>query len=119
MRFLLVLTLLLVVPVRQPATPYDVQFTADTMRVDYFHTGGPRAGETFALDQVVNDGPWAGSRTTLVDDTNLGPYCARGGRSDRLLARLRLDLRGMGGNPVGFCQVCRRGITRIIDLYAR
>ena len=24
------------------------------MRVDYFHTGGPSAGETFALDRVVN-----------------------------------------------------------------
>jgi hypothetical protein len=53
---------------------YDRSFTADTMRVDYFHTGGPKAGETFALDRVVNDGPWAGSRTQLVDDTNLGPY---------------------------------------------
>jgi IgA Peptidase M64/Peptidase M64 N-terminus len=45
-----------------------------TMRVDYFHTGGPRAGETFALDRVVNDGPWPGSRTQLIDPTNLGPY---------------------------------------------
>jgi hypothetical protein len=45
-----------------------------TMRIDYLHTGGPRAGETFALDRVVNDGPWAGSRTQLVDPTNLGPY---------------------------------------------
>lgn len=44
------------------------------MRVDYFHTGGPRSGETFALDGVVNDGPWPGSRTRLLDDSNLGPY---------------------------------------------
>jgi len=22
-------------------------------------------------------------------------------------------------NPVGFCKVCRRGISRIIDLYSR
>jgi IgA peptidase M64/peptidase M64-like protein len=50
-------------------------FTFDrTMRVDYFHTGGPKAGETLALDRVVNDGPWAGSRTQLVDATNLGKY---------------------------------------------
>src|SRR5687767_12482530 len=47
-----------------------------TLRVDYVHTGGPRAGETFALDRVVNDGPWPGSRTQLVDATNLGPYRA-------------------------------------------
>lgn len=53
---------------------YDQRFTADTMRVDVFHTGGPVAGETLALDRVVNDGPWSGSRTQLVDGTNLGPY---------------------------------------------
>ena len=45
-----------------------------TMRVDYVHTGGPAAGETLALDRVVNDGAWAGSRTELVDTTNLGKY---------------------------------------------
>ena len=59
----------------QPAAPaYDRHFTDETMRVDYFHTGGPKAGETLALDRVVNDGPWGGSRTQLVDDTNLGAY---------------------------------------------
>src|SRR3954469_26044454 len=47
---------------------------SSTMRVDYFHAGGPKTGETFALDRVVNDGAWAGSRTQLVDDTNLGKY---------------------------------------------
>src|SRR6478672_8358802 len=45
-----------------------------TMRVDYFHAGGPKTGETFALDRVVNDGAWAGSRTQLVDPPNLGKY---------------------------------------------
>src|SRR5262245_26212412 len=53
---------------------FDRYFTADTMRVDYFHTGGPKSGETLALDRVVNDGPWPGSRTELVDATNLGAY---------------------------------------------
>jgi hypothetical protein len=56
-----------------PATPAPVVFDK-TLRVDYFHTGGPRAGETFSLDRVVNDGAWPGSRTQLVDATNLGPY---------------------------------------------
>lgn len=56
-----------------PAT-FDRYFTADTMRVDYFHTGGPKSGETLALDRVVNDGAWAGSRTQLVDPTDLGKY---------------------------------------------
>ncbi len=51
---------------------FSTCFTAKTMRVDYYHTGGGQ--ELFALDQVVSDGPWPGSRTQLIDDTNLGPY---------------------------------------------
>jgi hypothetical protein len=68
----------------QPAA--DVTFDR-TMRVDYFHTGGPKAGETFALDRVVNDGSWPGSRTQLIDQTNLGKYLfeVRDRASDRLL----------------------------------
>ena len=73
MRFLLLLALVLVTPGSQ-RTAFDRDFTGDTMRVDYFHTGGPRSGEVFALDRAVNDGPWPGSRTALGDDTNLGPY---------------------------------------------
>jgi IgA peptidase M64/peptidase M64-like protein len=50
-------------------------FTFDqTMRVDYFHTGGPVTGETLSLDRVVNDGAWPGSRTQMIDATNLGTY---------------------------------------------
>jgi hypothetical protein len=55
----------------QRAEPFDF---SRTMRVDYVHTGGPKAGETVALDRIVNDGPWPGSRTNLVDSTNLGHY---------------------------------------------
>ncbi|HOQ59156.1 MAG TPA: IgA Peptidase M64 [Vicinamibacterales bacterium] len=55
------------------ATPYDDLFTADTMRIDYSHTGG-RGIEAVSVDRIVNDGPWAGSRARLVDDTNLGKY---------------------------------------------
>jgi hypothetical protein len=55
----------------QAAPPFS--FDA-TMRVDYFHTGGPGGGEIVALDRVVNDGPWPGSRTQLVDPTGLGKY---------------------------------------------
>jgi hypothetical protein len=53
--------------------PFDEHFTADTMRLDFFHSGGP-AGESVAIQQIVNDGPWAGSRTQLVDESNLGVY---------------------------------------------
>lgn len=82
--------------------PFTRDFTAGTMRVDYFHTGGP-GGEVVALDRVVNDGPWAGSRTRLLDDTNLG----------------KADCIMFTRDEVGFCRVCRRAIERIIDLYAR
>src|SRR5262245_13884485 len=58
-----------------PAAQSGAAFDFDrTMRVDYFHTGGPKTGETLALDRVVNDGAWPGSRTQLVDATNLGKY---------------------------------------------
>jgi hypothetical protein len=57
----------------QSASPFETFFTADTMRLDYFHSGG-RGTEIVALDRVLNDGPWSGNRTRLVDDTNLGAY---------------------------------------------
>ena len=73
MRFFLLALLLwsTASPALQPAPPLSFE---RTMRVDYFHTGGPKSGETFALDRVVNDGRWPGSRTQLVDATGLGPY---------------------------------------------
>jgi IgA peptidase M64/peptidase M64-like protein len=55
------------------AAPFDARFTDRTMRVDLFHTGGPK-GEVVALDRVVDDGPWPGSRTRLLDETNLGSH---------------------------------------------
>jgi hypothetical protein len=57
----------------QAPASYDRFFTAATMRVDYFHSGGLGA-EIVSLDRVVSDGPWPGSRTQFVDDTNLGKY---------------------------------------------
>lgn len=44
-----------------------------TLRVDYFHTGGP-GGEVLKLDSVISEGEWPGSRTQLIDSTNLGKY---------------------------------------------
>jgi hypothetical protein len=44
-----------------------------TMRVDYFHAGGP-GGEALTLDGVRREGAWPGSQTQLVDTTNLGKY---------------------------------------------
>jgi hypothetical protein len=71
----LIVAVLCVVPPApvDTAASYDDLFTADTMRVDYYHSGGP-AGESVALERIVNDGAWPGSRTRLIDDTNLGKY---------------------------------------------
>ena len=60
---------------RDRVAPVETAFDfSATMRVDYFHTGGPDGREIVSLDRVVNDGPWPGSRTQLVDRTNLGKY---------------------------------------------
>ena len=60
-------------PAGSSATGFDTHFRNKTMRVDYYHSGGPGV-EIVSLDRVVSDGPWAGSRTRLVDDLNLGKY---------------------------------------------
>lgn len=76
MRLMICLLLFAISPARLAAHDsgtYERFFTAETMRVDYFHTGGPR-GETVSLDRVVGDGPWPGSRTRLEDEINLGKY---------------------------------------------
>jgi hypothetical protein len=72
--FVLALVALWLPASTQLAPAFDASFTGATMRVDYFHTGGPTSGETIALDRVVNDGEWPGSRTQLLDPTNLGKY---------------------------------------------
>jgi hypothetical protein len=59
--------------ISQQAAAFDTYFTDRTMRVDYFHTGGP-GSEIVALDRVLSDGPWPGSRTRLIDTLNLGNY---------------------------------------------
>lgn len=70
--FLAVLSLLTISAAPAPS-PYNAAFTGRTMRVDFWHTGGP-AGEVVAFEKAVDDGPWAGSRKNLVDDLNLGTY---------------------------------------------
>jgi IgA Peptidase M64/Peptidase M64 N-terminus len=76
MRFLFPACVVLAILFSQsgPHPGYDAVFTSATMRVDYFHTGGPKSGETISLDRVVNDGDWPGSRTQLLDPTDLGKY---------------------------------------------
>jgi hypothetical protein len=49
-----------------------------TLRLDYFHTGGPGDGkvvEIFALDRVVREPlAWPGSLDRTVDDAGSGDY---------------------------------------------
>lgn len=73
MRLIAFLLVVATTSVPSSAETFDDVFTARTMRVDYFHTGGPGV-ELFALDRVVDDGAWAGSRTQLLDPTGLGKY---------------------------------------------
>jgi hypothetical protein len=73
--FALVLFGLALTPGAQTTSRFDQFFTAGTMRVDYYHSGG-LGSEIVALDRVVDDGAWPGSRSRLVDDTNLGKYLA-------------------------------------------
>jgi hypothetical protein len=54
-----------------PIAP-DFDFTR-TIRVDYFHSGGP-GGEVLELDAVIAEGEWPGSRTQLIDTTGFGKY---------------------------------------------
>src|SRR5512132_2625696 len=69
-----------------PPSPFDASFTGRTMRVDLFHTGGPK-GEVVAFDRAVDDGPWPGSRTRLLDETNLGSqlFEVRDARTNRVI----------------------------------
>ena len=59
-----------VAPVAPVAPGFDFR---RTLRIDYFHSGGP-GGEALTLDAVIAEGEWPGSRTQLVDTTNLGKY---------------------------------------------
>ena len=83
-----------------PAAPIAPDFTR-TMRVDYFHSGGP-GGETLQLDAVSSEGPWAGQPDTADrrDGSRKIPLRGRRSRveSRHLLARVCVDLRRMGND---------------------
>ncbi|MDX6558920.1 MAG: hypothetical protein QOF72_1969, partial [Blastocatellia bacterium] len=50
------------------------QATPQTMRLDYYHTGGAKQ-EVFSVDRVVIEPlPWPGDLSKTIDDTNLGKY---------------------------------------------
>ena len=59
-----------VAPVAPARTSLD--FTR-TLRVDYFHSGGP-GGEALKLDAVIVEGAWPGNPAQLIDRTDLGKY---------------------------------------------
>jgi hypothetical protein len=53
------------------AQTYDKNFTAATMRVDYYRTG-TKGQEQITLDNVYEEGAWPGSKVNLLDTLNLG-----------------------------------------------
>jgi hypothetical protein len=55
---------------------YEDYFAANTLRLDYYHSGNSKE-EYFAYDQVVSDGKWPGSKTQLIDRLELGLYIFR------------------------------------------
>ena len=60
---------------------------AQTMRVDYYHTGDA-SQEVFSLDRVVIEPlPWPGNPAQAIDTSNLGKYFfeVRDAKSDQLL----------------------------------
>ena len=57
-----------------PIAPIALAFDfTRTLRVDYFHTGGPD-GESLKFDAAIAEAAWSGSQTQLIDTTNLGKY---------------------------------------------
>ena len=47
---------------------------AQTMRLDYYHTGDA-SQEVFSVDRVVIEPlPWPGNPAQAIDDSNLGKY---------------------------------------------
>jgi hypothetical protein len=55
---------------------FNKYFVDETMRIDYYHIGNTQE-EFITLDQIYKYGIWAGSRVHLIDEMNLGRYCAK------------------------------------------
>ncbi len=72
-RMLAILAFGLILSVGSALAAFQDDFTGQTMRVDYFHSGNA-VEDHIALDRIVADGPWAGDPDQLLDDLDLGPY---------------------------------------------
>jgi hypothetical protein len=67
-------TALIVAACAAPAAGASLTEQPATMRLDYFHTGGPGT-EVFAVDRVVIEPlPWPGNLVRSIDNSNLGGY---------------------------------------------
>ena len=86
---------------RAPAAQsHRLTFDRRTMRVDYFHTGGPKSGETSRSTawSTTDRGPAAGrSSSTAPISASTGSRSAISGEpAVALFARVRVDVRRMG-----------------------
>jgi len=52
---------------------FETYFTADTMRLDTFHSG-TNEKEEIAIDRILNDGLWSGNPVHCIDNLNRGVY---------------------------------------------
>ena len=74
----------------------DTLFTGETMRVDYFHTGGPKSGETILARSRRQRRPLARKPDATVDpriSDSIDSMCATSAGDAPLLAWVRVDLR--------------------------
>jgi hypothetical protein len=70
------LVLLLLIPRlsnAQKPVNFDLYFTDQTMRIDYFHTGDAKS-EIYSLDKIYRQGTWAGNPAHLIQPFELGTY---------------------------------------------
>ena len=68
-----ILILLVSCGTNQPSDPYSKNFTNQTLRIDYFHSGDAETEEV-KIDELIRSEGWAGSKVNLVDSLDYGAY---------------------------------------------
>jgi hypothetical protein len=69
--FLIIISLLELALTTVSYSGYDDNWTPNTMRVDFFHSGSADMDQ-LVVDQICQEGEWPGSKNALIDTMNLG-----------------------------------------------
>jgi IgA Peptidase M64/Peptidase M64 N-terminus len=56
-----------------PQLIFDELFYDKTLRVDYYHTGNSE-GDSYSIDELIEEPFWGGSKVNLIDIFNYGKY---------------------------------------------